>query len=494
MSTIITTKIFRTVAAIFASLLISQVIAQDAKPLTPKQVFNLRNDSVVTVVTDKGSGSGFFVKNGLVVATCFHVIKGAKSISIEGTQGIKWSVGAIWLDQESDAALLKLTEDSGRKPIPIGDFSKLSTGDDVCVIGNPLGFLSQTLTTGIVSAKRNDGVTNLIQTTAAISPGSSGSPLLNMLGEFVGFASFHFTEGQALNMAVSSSAIVGLFADSPIPIGSFFETNTRVSVKTEPTPSSKPTKPTSETAALRATQAFAKYYSGIAKKRIGWATFWNKDCASPSSDGTQFVKNVYDWANNCNEAVSAYKPFLDEAVRVWEYDKFDAFFDLLTSTRSSLPELAAAQCAAKRAAQYDHARLNLSNQESNAKYANLGRLLRQMYDQMDKQTWFDWEMFRQSCSPWAIYYSFGEGLEGIDPDPAIDNECIVGYSRNMSELPIGSRIIGVKRPTDSTYTSVSTWISLQDQLISYTSGSNKITEVDIQFDGPKRGTIRWRIR
>ncbi len=490
----ITTKLFRTVAVIIASFLISQGMAQETKPLTPKQVFNLRNDSVVTVVTDKGSGSGFFVKNGLVVATCFHVIKGAKSIAIEGTQGKKWSVGAIWLDQESDAALLKLTEDSGRKPIPFGDFSKLSTGDDVCVIGNPLGFLSQTLTTGIVSAKRNDGVTNLIQTTAAISPGSSGSPLLNMLGEFVGFASFHFTEGQALNMAVSSSAIVGLFAESPIPISSFFETSTPGSVKTEPTPSSKPTKPTTESAAFRASQAFAKYYSGVAKQVMGWQTFYSKHCEAPSSNGTQFLTNVFDWQKKYNDSVNADKPFTEAAGYVWDIDAIGQFFKLITSMQDSGLELARAQCEVDRASRFDSARLELANEDCNAKKANVLRLLRQMFDTMYKQTWFKWEMFRQSCSPWAVYAFFGTGLEGVQPDPAIDNECIVGFSRNRSGLPIGSRITGVKRCTDSTYTPISTWVHLQDEIMSYSSPSNKITEVDIQFDGPKSGTLRCKIK
>ncbi len=200
----------------------SQGKPQVEKKLTPKQIFQTYNDSVVKVVTNDGSGSGFFVKNGLLVATCYHVIKGATSIEVQGTRGEKWQVGFVYLDKDSDAAILKLADDSGRKPIPFGDFTKLSTGDDLSIIGNPLGFLDQSLTTGIVSARRNDGNVDLIQTTAAISPGSSGSPVLNAFGQFVGFVSFHFTEGQSLNMAVSSSVIVNLSGTLQQPISEFF--------------------------------------------------------------------------------------------------------------------------------------------------------------------------------------------------------------------------------------------------------------------------------
>ncbi len=207
----------------------SQGKPQVERKLTPKQIFQAYNDSVVTVVTNDSSGSGFFVKNGLLVATCYHVIKGATSIEVQGTKGEKWQVGFVYFDKDSDAAILKLADESGRKPIPVGDFSKLATGDDLSIIGNPLGFLDQSLTTGIVSARRNDGKVDLIQTTAAISPGSSGSPVLNSYGQFVGFVSYHFTEGQSLNMAVSSTSITKLWSSEQIPIAAFIgEENTKI--------------------------------------------------------------------------------------------------------------------------------------------------------------------------------------------------------------------------------------------------------------------------
>ena len=139
------------------------------KPMSPKVIFDSFNDSVVKIVTDTGSGSGFFVKNGRLIATCFHVISGAKQISVEGTHGKKWSVESVSFNKEQDAALLKLSEDTLRKPIPIGDVNKLQPGDELDVIGSPLGFLTGSLTTGILSAKRATDATEVLQITAAVS-------------------------------------------------------------------------------------------------------------------------------------------------------------------------------------------------------------------------------------------------------------------------------------------------------------------------------------
>ena len=198
---------------------------QGLHKLSPKEIFQKYNDSVVTIETDIKTGSGFFVKNGLLVVTCYHVIRDAKSIQVKGTKGASWEVGFIYFDVESDTAILKLADDSKRTPIPVGDFSKLETGDDLCVIGNPLGFLDQSLTTGIVSARRQSGNVELIQTTAPISPGSSGSPVINSVGQFVGFIDYNFTGGQALNMAVSSSSVARSWAEDRVPVAAFFASN-----------------------------------------------------------------------------------------------------------------------------------------------------------------------------------------------------------------------------------------------------------------------------
>jgi serine protease Do len=118
----------------------AESIKQQAK-LDPRQIFKLYNDSVVTIETDLGKGSGFFVKDGSYVATCFHVVAGASHIEIHGTKNEKWLIESVAFDKDTDAALLKLTDQSKRRSIPVGDYSKLVTGEDLCVIGNPLGFL-----------------------------------------------------------------------------------------------------------------------------------------------------------------------------------------------------------------------------------------------------------------------------------------------------------------------------------------------------------------
>ena len=208
--------------AILCIAICAASFGQGQHKLSPKEIFQKYNDSVVTIETDTKTGSGFFVKNGLLVVTCYHVIKDAKSIQIKGTKGASWEIGSVFFDEESDTAILKLADDSKRTPIPFGDFSRLETGDDLCVIGNPLGFLDQSLTTGIVSARRQSGDVELIQTTAPISPGSSGSPVINSKGQFVGFIDYNFTGGQALNMAVSSSSVARSWAEDRVTAAAYY--------------------------------------------------------------------------------------------------------------------------------------------------------------------------------------------------------------------------------------------------------------------------------
>ena len=94
-----------------------------------------------------------------------------------------------------------------------GDSSAAREGQRVLVIGNPEG-LYGTVSDGIISAFRDDG--NIIQITAPISPGSSGSPVLNEKGEVIGIATYYGKEGQNLNFAVSSNALEDLITEQTI--------------------------------------------------------------------------------------------------------------------------------------------------------------------------------------------------------------------------------------------------------------------------------------
>lgn len=141
----------------------------------------------------RGSGTGFvWDENGYIV-TNFHVVDGARKISITLQDQSTWPAEVVGLAPERDLAVLKINApDKHLKALPLGDSSKLTVGRKVLAIGNPFG-LDATLTTGVVSALGREiqspnrrTISNVIQTDAAINPGNSGGPLLNSQGQIIG--------------------------------------------------------------------------------------------------------------------------------------------------------------------------------------------------------------------------------------------------------------------------------------------------------------------
>ncbi len=181
--------------------------SQQAPHLSPQEVYERFHDSVVKIETDKKSGTGFFIRDGQTVVTADHVLGGATSLIVHGTRGENWYVDSCQTDSQADVAILHLTKPTGRKPIHLADFSGLKPGSEVTVIANPLGFLTDSVSSGILSARRIDQDTELVQFTAAVSPGCSGGPVIDSAGEVVGLVSFNFTQGQALNLAVADPPI-----------------------------------------------------------------------------------------------------------------------------------------------------------------------------------------------------------------------------------------------------------------------------------------------
>jgi len=129
-------------------------------------------------------------------------VAGETRVRVKLPTGTTYPVqGLVGWDASRDFALLKI-EAKNLPTVPLGDSDKVRQGDRVLTLGSPLG-LEQTASEGIVSAVRDlPDSGRLIQTTAAVSPGSSGGPVLNMRGEAIGIASFMLTEGQSLNFVV----------------------------------------------------------------------------------------------------------------------------------------------------------------------------------------------------------------------------------------------------------------------------------------------------
>ena len=185
----------------------------------------------------EGSGSGIIVgKNDdeLLIATNYHVVEGADTLSVAFTDGNAVEASVKGFDEERDLAVVSVSLDDVKDDTmdaisiaKIGSSDDLKVGEQVIAIGNALGY-GQSVTTGIVSAKNrrmdsdnntvtdgsddsSDGV-NLIQTDAAINPGNSGGALLNMKGEVVGInsAKLASTEVEGMGYAIAISDVTDI--------------------------------------------------------------------------------------------------------------------------------------------------------------------------------------------------------------------------------------------------------------------------------------------
>ena len=140
-----------------------------------------------------GAGSGFMWDRAGHVVTNYHVIEGARRVSVRLDDGEAVEAAIVGVAPDYDLAVLRLRETRAHlRPIPLGASAGLKVGQAVFAIGNPFG-LSRTLTTGIVSAldrrlptASNREVRGVIQTDAAINPGNSGGPLLDSAGRLIG--------------------------------------------------------------------------------------------------------------------------------------------------------------------------------------------------------------------------------------------------------------------------------------------------------------------
>jgi Trypsin-like peptidase domain len=188
------------------------------------------SDAVVLIVTSDSDGhetalgSGFLISANGEIVTNFHVIKGAHSAEVKLSSGAFFPVsGILASDPDRDLAIIKVN--GNNVPLlTLGDTDKLSVGDHVVAIGSPLG-LEGTVSDGIVSALREEAQDKRwIQTTAPVSPGNSGGPLLDMRGNVVGVITWRVSSHQAqnLNFAIPSDEVRSLLSkpDRLVPLDS----------------------------------------------------------------------------------------------------------------------------------------------------------------------------------------------------------------------------------------------------------------------------------
>lgn len=160
------------------------------------------------------TGSGFLAFDGRTVVTNQHVIAGGTTITATDEQNRTFPVaGVLAEDARRDLAILSLQRDTGLPPLELADKAGLRRGQPVLAIGSPQG-LRNTVSNGIISLTYARGELPDIQFTAPISDGSSGGALFNDAGQVIGVTSQSYTDGQNLNLAVSSAHVLALHAQA----------------------------------------------------------------------------------------------------------------------------------------------------------------------------------------------------------------------------------------------------------------------------------------
>lgn len=190
----------------------SVLVAQACVPVTPEQVFSRASRSVVMVYAADtshkivGRGSGVFVAKDILVTNC-HVIARGK-IFLVGHRQARLPARLTAYDAAKDLCVMEV-QGLDVAPARTGDANSVRVGQRVYAVGAPEGF-ELTLSEGLVSGLREAAGGRYIQTTAAMSEGSSGGGLFDSEGRLIGITAFIYSAGQHLNFAAPAEWAVDL--------------------------------------------------------------------------------------------------------------------------------------------------------------------------------------------------------------------------------------------------------------------------------------------
>lgn len=180
------------------------------------QVVRMVQDAVVVIDTtvqsfgsvEISSGSGVIISENGYIVTCNHVVENAKNITVTLNSGTQYTAAFVGGDSQSDLAILKIDPQETLTYAEHGISDNLAVGEVVVAIGNPLGMLGGTVTSGIISSvartvTMSDGtVMTLLQTDAAINSGNSGGGLFNLDGQLIGIVNAKYESSEGLAFAI----------------------------------------------------------------------------------------------------------------------------------------------------------------------------------------------------------------------------------------------------------------------------------------------------
>ena len=165
-----------------------------------------------------GAGSGVVLTEDGYIITCNHVVSGASNIKVTLNDDTEYTATLVGGDDTTDVAVLKI-DATGLTPATIGDSDSLAVGQSVLAVGNPLGELGGTITSGIISALNREVTVesktmSLIQMDASVSPGNSGGALFNTNGDLIGIvnakSSGDYAEGLGFAIPINTAYDVAM--------------------------------------------------------------------------------------------------------------------------------------------------------------------------------------------------------------------------------------------------------------------------------------------
>ena len=201
-----------------ALLSLQEIAAANENAVVEIQTESLVTDYWIQNYVTQGAGSGVLIDSDGYILTCYHVIKDARSIKVTTKNGAHYDATVVGYDDLTDLAVIKI-KGSNFKTVTYGDSSSLSAGDVAVVMGNPLGQLGGSISTGIISALDRSVVVEgkamtLIQTDAAINPGNSGGGLFDGTGKLIGIVvakagdSSSRVEGIGFAIPINQAAVI----------------------------------------------------------------------------------------------------------------------------------------------------------------------------------------------------------------------------------------------------------------------------------------------
>ena len=198
-------------ATVFGCLIPAMCRTQTRPQIAAEDIYQRTHGSVVFIVVgDKdsepfGQGSGFIVAKDRIV-TNHHVMQGAREALVFFADGVSEPVDGVVADSPARDLAILAVKTGARAPLILGDELSVRQGNSVYALGAPQG-LELSLTNGIVSGFRNVDEQFMIQTTAAMAPGSSGGPLLDSSGRVIGVTTSSFGDSPGIYFSIGASDV-----------------------------------------------------------------------------------------------------------------------------------------------------------------------------------------------------------------------------------------------------------------------------------------------